>query len=208
MPLPPPDSPGPRRLPTQTPEIPEYWRELPVKVPWRSTRVAAAGDSLDGLSPMTRRESGSHSRGMHGCSLAYHFGTSPTFRSIFQTESGGLESSTPQVKKDLSHPKTARPPARVLYLSWNRVVSLEAISEVINHRITEDCHSWFQRRKERSHPRRRRTIVVAVVEALGRCRGMPLSGLPLSTRREKVRFRAPSDRPIPLGNVSRSFDYF
>src|SRR5262245_22992895 len=58
----------------------------------------------------------------------------------------------------------SRPPARVLYLSWNRVVSLDAIYEVTNHRITKDRHSWFQRRKERSHPGRRRTIVVAIVK--------------------------------------------
>jgi hypothetical protein len=57
-----------------------------------------------------------------------------------------------------------RPPARVLYLSWNRVVILKAIYEVANHRITEDGHSWFQRRKERSHPSRRRTIIVTVVK--------------------------------------------
>jgi RHS repeat-associated protein len=37
MPLPPPQSLGHRPLSTQTPEIPEYWRELSVKAPWRST---------------------------------------------------------------------------------------------------------------------------------------------------------------------------
>ena len=58
----------------------------------------------------------------------------------------------------------SRPPARVLYPSWNRVVSLNAIYVVTNHRITKARHSWFQRRKERSHPGRRRTIVIAVVK--------------------------------------------
>ena len=58
----------------------------------------------------------------------------------------------------------SRSPARVLYLSWNRVVSLNAIYEVTNHRIAKDRHSWFQRWKERAHPRGRRTIVVAVVK--------------------------------------------
>jgi len=38
MPLPPPDSLGPRPLSTQTPEFPNIGRELPVKVPWGSTR--------------------------------------------------------------------------------------------------------------------------------------------------------------------------
>jgi hypothetical protein len=37
MPLSPPQNLGHRPLLTQTPEIPEYWRELPVKTPWRST---------------------------------------------------------------------------------------------------------------------------------------------------------------------------
>ena len=38
---------------------------------------------------------------------------------------------------------TSRPPAQVLYLPWNGVVSLKAIYEVGDHRITEDRHSRF-----------------------------------------------------------------
>jgi len=41
------------------------------------------------------------------------------------------------------HGDQEQAPARVLYLSWNRVVILKAIYEVANHRITEDRHSWF-----------------------------------------------------------------
>src|SRR6202035_2582025 len=42
----PPQSLGHRPLSTQSPEISEYWRELPVKAPWRSTGAAAASPRL------------------------------------------------------------------------------------------------------------------------------------------------------------------
>jgi hypothetical protein len=47
---------------TPTPEIPEYRRELPVKVPWRSSGAAAACGFLDCRSPLGRRRSGSRAR--------------------------------------------------------------------------------------------------------------------------------------------------
>ena len=44
----------------------------------------------------------------------------------------------------------AQAPTRVLYLSWNRVVSLKCNTlRITNHRIIKDRHSWFRRRKER-----------------------------------------------------------
>jgi hypothetical protein len=60
MPPPPPHSLGHRRLSTQTPEIPEYWRELPVKVPWRSTGDAAdaAFSPFDDVEPYELTELG------------------------------------------------------------------------------------------------------------------------------------------------------
>jgi hypothetical protein len=60
---PPPQSLGHRPLSTQTPEIPEYRRELPVTVPWRSTGAAAGCRFLDCRSPPGGRRSGSR----HAC---------------------------------------------------------------------------------------------------------------------------------------------
>jgi hypothetical protein len=65
---------GPRPLSTQTPKIPEYWRELPVKAPWRSTGAAAGCRFLDCRSPLDGRRSGSRAR---------------------TTESGGLDVGDP-----------------------------------------------------------------------------------------------------------------
>jgi hypothetical protein len=58
---------------TQTPEIPEYRRELPVKVPWRSTGAAAACGFLDCRSPVGRRRSGSRGQRVAALIKPRHF---------------------------------------------------------------------------------------------------------------------------------------